>query len=108
LGELHWYINQDPPPSDAGTAMETLEYLEACSLLFERGFLSHDRVRDTNAEVLCNINKGFCYFTKWLDSILSKGNDDDRMNAQVDYFLFNRPYLSTYFKHPEIFFVMAE
>ncbi|XP_065889322.1 uncharacterized protein [Dysidea avara] len=72
LGELHWYINQQPSPADAGTAMETLEYLEACNLLFERGFLSHDRVRSTSAEVLQNINNGFSYFTNWLDSLLTK------------------------------------
>ena len=73
MGELHWYINQQPSPADAGTAMETLEYLEACNLLFERGFLSHDRVRSTSAEVLQNINNGFRYFTNWLDSLLTKG-----------------------------------
>jgi len=53
-------------------AMETLEYLEACNLIFERGFLSHDCVRSVNAEVL-NINDDFSYFTKWLDSLLTKG-----------------------------------
>ena len=73
MGELHWYINQEPPPADAGTAMETLEYLEACNLLFERGFLSHDRVRGMNSDVILNINKGFSYFTEWLDSLLRKG-----------------------------------
>jgi len=72
LGELHWYINQEPPPVDAGIATETLEYLEACNLLFERGFLSHDRVRGINADVIQNINRGFSYFTGWLDSLLSE------------------------------------
>jgi len=36
LGEFHWYINPQPPPVDAAIAMETLEYLEACNLIFER------------------------------------------------------------------------
>ena len=57
LGELNWYINQEPTPADAGTATETLEYLEAGNLLFERGFLSHNRVRSMNADVIQNINK---------------------------------------------------
>ena len=73
MGELHWYINQQPPPVDAAIAMETLEYLESCNRLFERGFLSHDRVRSMTADVLQNINNGFSYFTKWLDSLLTKG-----------------------------------
>lgn len=72
MGELHWYINQEPPPVDAGTATETLEYLEACNLLFERGFLSHDRVRSMSADVIQNINKGFSYFIEWLDSLLKR------------------------------------
>ena len=81
MGELHWYINQEPPPVDAGTATETLEYLEACNLLFERGFLSHDRVRSMNADVIQNISKGFSYFTEWLDSLLSEGTHTSALNV---------------------------
>ena len=44
LGELHWYIHQDPPLLDAATTSETLLYLEACNLLFEQGLLGHDRI----------------------------------------------------------------
>ena len=73
LGELHWYTHQDPPPEDVLATKETLLYLEACNLLFEQGFLSHDRVRSADAKVLTNINKGFSYFTDWLDSLLKIG-----------------------------------
>jgi len=66
------YVNQDPPPHDANTTCETLAYLEACNLLFEQGFLSHDRIRSTGSDVIENINKGYQYFTRWLDSILDK------------------------------------
>ena len=55
------------------TTNETLLYLEACNLLFEQGFLSHDRVRSADAKVLVNIDKGFSYFTDWLDSLLKIG-----------------------------------
>ncbi|XP_065894808.1 uncharacterized protein [Dysidea avara] len=72
LGELYWYANQEPTPPDAGVASETLEYLEACSRLFEKGFLSHDCVRDMNSDVIKNINEGFSYFTDWLDAILQQ------------------------------------
>jgi len=57
LGELHWYIHQDPPPKDVSITKETLLYLEACNLLFEEGFLSHERVRSADAKVLANIIK---------------------------------------------------
>ena len=54
------------------TTNETL-YLEACNLLFEQGFLSHDRVRSADAKVQVNINKGFKYFTDWRDFLLKIG-----------------------------------
>jgi len=52
---------------------ETLAYLIACNLLFEQGFLSHDRVRGTDSDVIKNINRGYEYFSKWIDGILEKG-----------------------------------
>jgi len=73
LGELYCYTHQDPPPEDVSAAKETLLYLEACNLLFEQGFLSHDLVRSADAKVLTNINKGFSYFTEWLDSLFKIG-----------------------------------
>ena len=74
LGELVHYVNQDPPPpQDADTTCETLAYLEACNLLFEQGFLSHDHIRRTDSDIIKNINKGYEYISKWLDSILDKG-----------------------------------
>ena len=73
LGELHWHIHQDPPPDDALMTSETLAYLEACHLLFERGLLSHERIRSMDSEVLKNISKRYEYFSGWLTSILDKG-----------------------------------
>ena len=70
MGKLHWYVHQDPPPLDAATTSETLLYLEACNLLFEQGLLSHDRIRSMDSDVL---NKGYSYFTAWLDSVFELG-----------------------------------
>jgi len=42
--ELYAYVHQTTPPEDAATTSETLAYLEACSKLFEQGFLSHDHI----------------------------------------------------------------
>ena len=66
-------MNQDPPPADAAEVQETLAYLEACSLLFEQGFLSHDRIRNLESEILQNITKGYDYFSGWLTSLLKEG-----------------------------------
>ena len=71
LGELYWYTHQDSPPADVSSVSETLKYLESCSQLFEKGFLSHNKI--TVSEVLENIDKGYSYFSEWLSSILKKG-----------------------------------
>lgn len=70
LGELYWYVHQDPPPVDAPSTSETLAYLEACHLLFEEGFLSHEGIR---SQILKNISKGYEYFSAWLTSLLNEG-----------------------------------
>lgn len=71
--ELYAYVHQTPPPEDAATTSETLAYLEACSKLFEQGFLSHDRIHNMDSKILKNIHKGYSYFSSWLNSILEKG-----------------------------------
>ena len=37
----------------------TLKFLEACNLMFEKGFLSHDIISVRNKQVLINIEKGY-------------------------------------------------
>ena len=74
LTELYSYVNQIPPPADAPSVKCTLKYLTACSQLFEQGFLSHKRVSIKEREVLVNIEKGFCFFSEWLQSIIDEGN----------------------------------
>ena len=71
--ELYVYIHQTPPPEDAATTLEAFTYLEACSKLFEKGFLSHDRIRSMDSKVLQNIQDGYSYFSRWLTAILDKG-----------------------------------
>ena len=58
----------------------TLKYLEACNKMFERGFLSHDRISDMNSEVLRSINEGFQFFVNWSNEILLNGKLSD-MNS---------------------------
>ena len=71
--ELYAYVHQTPPPKDVAATSETLAYLEACNKLFEQGFLSHDRIRNMDSQILRNIHQGYSYFSNWLDSILEKG-----------------------------------
>ena len=44
LTELYSLIPQNPSPPDVATTIETHKYLEACNLIFEKGFLCHEKV----------------------------------------------------------------
>ena len=55
LSELYQYVNSDPTPSDAASVRCTLEYLEACNHLFEKGFLSHSKICDGKGDILKSI-----------------------------------------------------
>lgn len=69
LSELRSYSRDVP---DAKSTVCTLEYLQACNHLFEKGFLSSKQVSSTNREVICSIEKGFGFFKKWLEGIHQK------------------------------------
>lgn len=62
LSELFQYVKQQPLPVDAAQVECTLKYLEACSKIFENGLLSHNRVIDTNSNILKNIREGYDFF----------------------------------------------
>ena len=59
LTELYSHIHQDPPPADVNTTVETHKFLKACNMLFEEGFLSHEKVSSMEFNCLTE------YFT-WL------------------------------------------
>lgn len=59
-------------------------YLEACNLLFEQGLLSHDRIRSMDSDVLKNIDKGYSYFTAWLDSLFELGMHTHNLYKNVN------------------------
>lgn len=73
LSELYSYIHKEPPPADASSTSETLEYLQACHQLFETGFLSHEKITSLGSPVLQSIDKGYKYFTSWLSTLLREG-----------------------------------
>ena len=73
LTELYSYIHQDPPSADVATTIETHKYLEACNLMFERGFLCQEKVCGVDSPVLKNISSGFEHFSTWISTLLSEG-----------------------------------
>ena len=73
MSELLWYISQDPKPDDNESVKATLSYLEACKKIFERGFLSHDKVCDPNCKVIRSIKEGFSFFMEWHASLSKDG-----------------------------------
>ena len=65
ISALKGYAQTQPHPPDATMVMKTAEYLEACNLIFERGILSKKIIRSMDSPVICNIKRGFQFFTNW-------------------------------------------
>lgn len=73
LSEFHQYTTQIPQPEDANSVKLTLQYLEACNRIFEKGFLSHEKFCDIDSPVMLSISTGFLYFLKWHKALSDKG-----------------------------------
>lgn len=73
LSELHHYSHQIPPLEDSFRTQQTLAYLEACNMIFERGLLSHDKVASSECQVVSNFWNGYSFLTKWLNEIYEQG-----------------------------------
>ena len=68
LTELFEYANPEHPrpfPGDRESVLLTRDYLVACSKLFEKGLLNHEKITQAKLEVLSNINSGYEYFMNW-------------------------------------------
>jgi len=70
---LHHYLTSDPAPDDAASVKLTLQYLEACNKIFEKGLLSHDKICDVDSKVLNSIGAGFSFFEKWHEELSQGG-----------------------------------
>lgn len=51
-------------PEEQKVHLACLKYLQACSLLFENGTLSHIPIDNTSSLVLRNMKEGFDFFQK--------------------------------------------
>ena len=74
ITELASYASGDftggQAPADS-SVLHTVEYLKACSYLFEEGILSHEKIQDpTQSSAFGNIERGYRYVTAWADSLL--------------------------------------
>lgn len=69
LTELAEYLLVDHP--DNLNVQATRDYLLACHKFFEKGVLSHERVRSVESAPIASIVKGFDFWTKWLDGLLA-------------------------------------
>ena len=75
--------------------MQQLKHTEACNLLFEKGFLSHEKVSSMNSIVVQNISSGYQYFTLWLSALLSEGTLSYGCFATVTFFVDDKfPHMS--------------
>ena len=74
LAELQEYATTDPPPADADSVLETVEYLRACNQIFERGILGKKVfIRSSVSPIIKNMETGYQYFTQWLNRKLETG-----------------------------------
>ena len=70
LAELGEHI--DSRAGGSGDRM-TLNYLQALNYLFERAFLSHDKITFVDSHVLSGMEYGYQFFSDWLDELLDQG-----------------------------------
>lgn len=73
ISELKEYVSSTPTPPYAANVALTIEYLEACNQLFERGILGHVRIWSGDSVILQNMEKGYKFFSSWLDGLLTEG-----------------------------------
>lgn len=60
------------PPYAANVAL-TVQYLEACNKMFERGILGHVRIWSGESVILHNMEEGYKFFCTWINGHLQKG-----------------------------------
>lgn len=69
MSELFQYSNENCHQP----TRKTLNYLEACNSMFEKGFLSHEKITSMDSDTLKSIEKGYQFFTDWLSQITVEG-----------------------------------
>lgn len=73
LAELGEHIDSQANTLSTSSDQMTLNYLQALNYLFERGFLSHDKITFMDSHVLSGMEYGYQFFSDWLDELLGQG-----------------------------------
>ncbi len=47
----------------------TADYLKACSMIFERGILSHEKVMSVDSTPIANMRAGMKWFSMWKEEL---------------------------------------
>ena len=81
LAELGEHIDSHENPADTRHDQMTLNYLQSLNYLFERGFLSHDKITSTDSHVLDGMEYGYEFFSEWL---LDEGKYGKESVAQLN------------------------
>ena len=70
IAELKEYSDSH---SNDRSLSNTIQYLEACSKLFENGLLSHDKISLGHRDVIESMENGFMFFVGWCDDAILNG-----------------------------------
>ena len=73
IAELKEHMTTIPPPPYAANVALTVQYLEACNKMFERGILGHVRIWSGDSTILHNMEEGYKFFRTWINGLLQKG-----------------------------------
>ena len=60
--------------NDEESIEHVITYLEVCHALFEKGLLSHMKIKYSNSLAIRNVKKGFKYFEDWCRAHENAGN----------------------------------
>ena len=64
--ELFNYMSENATAIDILSVKNAHQFLEACHKIFEKGFLSHEKIINLD-EVLQSLLEGYQFFTNWID-----------------------------------------
>ena len=74
IAELKEYTRAEPLPSDSKKVEMAIEYLSVLKLFFEQGLLG-DKVRvfDPCGTTMQRMERGFNFYSNWMNELISKG-----------------------------------
>lgn len=72
IAELSEYVEGNPP--DEENVSKTIEYLDGCRDLFERGILSHEKIVDEHSPVLQSAFTDYSFVVGWANYAWEQGD----------------------------------